>query len=252
MKSIVIERLTVKYGDYTALKNITFSVEHPSFLVVMGPNGAGKTTLLKALMGQVDYEGKIVIFGKKPIEALDRMGYMPQRERINRNIPLKVKDVVLMPLISKNVFGISKEHIAMAKNALKIVGMESFWNSQFSSLSGGQQQRILLARTLARDPDILILDEPFSATDVATKLKLIEILHSLKKKKTIILVAHDINPLVECTDKVLLLNKEIIAFGTMAETLTEENMEHLYGTRIPIIRYGEVCYTVGSDSHIHI
>ena len=249
---IYVKNLCVKYDGYIALENINFEIQHPSFLVIIGPNGAGKTTLLKALLGLIPYDGEIKILGKEPLEARNFIGYMPQRDRINTNIPLKVKDVILMPLLSKSIIEIKKEYIKRAKESLKFVGLQHLWNKDFHSLSGGQQQRVFLARTLALNPKVIILDEPFSATDVATKMKTIELLHTLKKERTIILVTHDINPLVECTDKVLLLNRRMVAFGDTIDVITEENMEKLYGTRLPVIRERNVCYVAGSDTHVHV
>ena len=248
---IEVRNLRVRYDGYTALENVSFSLEHPSLLVIIGPNGAGKTTLLKSLLGLVEYEGDIRIFGKEPEKAREFIGYMPQRDRVNTNIPLRVRDVILMPLLARRSFGINKEDVKRAKEALKTVGLVRYWNRNFRALSGGEQQRIFLARTLAQNAKILILDEPFSATDVATKMKMINILHKLKKEKTIILVTHEINPLVECSDKFLLLNRRMIAFGNVNEVINEENLERLYGTHIPVIRRENVCYVVGSDIHVH-
>ncbi len=249
--SISVKNLRVQYDGYTALENINFTLEHPSFLVVMGPNGAGKTTLLRALLGLIPYEGEIRILGREPLEARNIVGYMPQRDRINTNVPLKVRDVLLMPLLSRKNFGVSRKDIEAARQALRFVGLENLWNKDFLSLSGGQQQRVFLARTLAMNPQVIVLDEPFSATDVATKMKVVQLLHKLKGERTIILVTHDINPLAECTDYVLLLNREMVAFGKTVEVINEENMERLYGARIPVIRQRDVCYLVGSDTHVH-
>ncbi len=251
MDGIVIENLVVKYDGYTALEDINLKIEHPSFIVVVGPNGAGKTTLLKSILSLLPYSGRIRIFNNEPERARSMIGYMPQRDRININVPLKVSEVILLSL-SAGKITIKKEDVEKAKKALKIVGMENYWAKSFDSLSGGQQQRVLLARTLAKDPKILILDEPFSATDVSTKMNLIRILHGLKGEKTIILVTHDINPLVECTDKIILLNRRVIAYGRLSETLTEENLEKVYGIPIPIVRMGNICYTVGSDTHVRV
>ena len=247
-RDIEIKALTVRYGDHVALENVSLEIKHPSFVVVIGPNGAGKTTFLKSLLDLIPYEGEIRIFGKKPREMRNRMSYLPQRERINTNIPILVKDVVLMP-VSARKFVISKEDVRKAKEYLKAVGMYNFWNHRFDALSGGQQQRVLFARSLMNDPDILVLDEPFSATDVATKMSLIKLLHQLSKNRTIFLVTHDINPLVECTDVVVLLRRRLISYGMVSETITEENLEKLYGARVPIIRRENICYIAGSDTH---
>ncbi len=247
---IEVQNLTVRYGENVALENVSFRLKHPSLLAIIGPNGAGKTTLLRALLGLVDYEGHIEIFGKNPKEAREIVGYMPQRDNVNTNIPLRVKDVVLMPLLSRHHFKVLRESVKKAKRALGVVGLEDLWNEKFSSLSGGQQQRVFLARALARDAKVLILDEPFSATDVATKMRMTEILHQLKRDKTIILVTHDLNPLADCTDNVLLLNRRMVAYGRVMDVVTEENMGRLYGVAVPVIRGENVCYVMGSDVHV--
>ena len=239
----------MKYNKKVALENINVSIEHPSLVVVMGPNGAGKTTFLKSLLGLIPYEGEIKIFGKEPKKARALIGYLPQRDRINTNMPLMVKEVVLLPLVSRS-FTIKKEHVEKAKKYLEFVGMLDYWNTRFNSLSGGQQQRVLFARTLVTEPEILILDEPFSATDVKTKTELVELLHRIKGEKTILIVLHDINPLVECTDKVMLMHRTLLSYGTVAEVLTPENLEKLYGTRVPMIQKDNVCYILGGDRHV--
>ncbi|NPA76019.1 MAG: metal ABC transporter ATP-binding protein [Euryarchaeota archaeon] len=248
MPAISTENLTVQYGDYYALENLSVEIEHPSLVVIMGPNGAGKTTFLKALLGLITYSGKIRIFNKPPQEARELIGYLPQRDTINMNVPLRVKDVLLLPLTSRSL-SIKKEYVSLAKQNLSRVGMAEHWNSKFGALSGGQQQRVLFARALMTNPKILILDEPFSATDVKTKMSLINMLHQLKKEMTILIVLHDINPMVECTDRVLLLNKKLIAYGQVSEVINEENMAKLYGTHIPVIQRGNVCYVMGGDRH---
>ena len=250
MSEIEIKNLTVKYNGYTALENVNLKIKHPSFIVVVGPNGAGKSTLLKSMLSLIPYSGEIRILGEDPEKARKFIGYMPQRDNINMNVPLKVIEVILLSLSAEGIT-IKKEDVKRAKKALRIVGMERYWNKNFTSLSGGQQQRVLLARTLAKNPRVLILDEPFSATDVSTKMNLIRILHTLKNNKTIILVTHDINPLVECTDRIILLHRKVIAYGNVAEVLTEENLEKLYGVRVPVVRLGNICYTIGSDAHVH-
>ncbi len=248
MLSVEARGLTVRYGDYVALEDVSIEIEHPSLVVIMGPNGAGKSTFLKAVLGLIPYEGTVNVFDENPKDARRRVGYLPQREYINLNVPLKVRDVLLLSLTSRKV-AVSREDVARAKETLSMVGMENFWDSRFDSLSGGQQQRVLFARALVNDPDMLILDEPFSATDVKTRISLINLLHRIKRDKTILIVLHDINPMVECTDRVMLLNRRLLAYGPVVEVITEENLEKLYGTRIPVVRQGPVCYVLGGDRH---
>ncbi len=245
---IEIENLSVRYRDYVALDNVSLKIEHPSLVVIMGPNGAGKTTFLKALLGLIPYSGKISIFGKNPRDAREIIGYLPQRDNINLNVPLRVKDVLLLPLTSQG-FGIKREFVERAKKNLELVEMADYWNAKIGELSGGQQQRVLFARALMNDPRLLILDEPFSATDVKTKMNLIQLLHRLKKNMTILIVLHDINPLVECTDRVILLDGKVIAYGLVSEVINQENLQKMYGTQIHVIQSGPTCYIIGGDRH---
>ncbi len=248
---IEVRDLTVRYDGHLALEGVSFSIPHPSLLVVIGPNGAGKSTLLKSLLGLVDYEGEVKIMGRNPREAREIMGYMPQRDYVNTNMPLRVRDVVLMPLLAKKLLSVPRKDVESAREALEKVGMLNYWNRSFHALSGGEQQRVLLARALASGAEILVLDEPFSATDMAAKMNMIRMLHRLKREKTIVLVTHDINPLVDCSDKFLLLNRRMVAFGDAFSVITEENMEKLYGVRTPVVRKGNSCYVLGGDVHVH-
>ncbi len=249
MNAIEVKNLTVKYGDQVAVEDVNVEIEHPSFVVIMGPNGAGKTTFLKAVVGLLPYDGEVRIFGNPPAKVRDKIGYMPQRENINLGVPLRVKDVVLMPLIANKMM-VRKEDVGRAKKYLEFVGMGNFWNRRFAELSGGQQQRVLFARTLVTEPEILILDEPFSATDVKTKMELISLLHKLKREKTVLVVIHDVNPLIDCTDKIMLIRRRVLAYGTIMDTLNEENLEKLYGVRVPMIHTENKCYIVGGDRHV--
>jgi len=258
MYSLEIENATVVLDGKEILSNISFKLEHPSILTVIGPNGAGKTTLLRAILGLVELkEGNIKVLGinvKKEKEKVRKVvGYVPQREHISMTMPIRVKDVVLMARMSrKGVLSIpSKKDIKAAKEALKLVGLEDLWNERFSTLSGGQQQRVMVARALAVEPQMLLLDEPFSATDIPTQRNLINLLYNLRMQRnvTIILVAHNVNPLLECSDKVLLLNRRVIGFGTPADIMREDLLRELYGTKVTLVKTEKVCYLLESDRH---
>ncbi|RLE50377.1 MAG: metal ABC transporter ATP-binding protein [Candidatus Methanomethylicota archaeon] len=249
--------LTIAYDSSVALKDINFSVEHPTFLAIIGPNGAGKSTLLRAMLGQLKIlRGELKVMGidvKENPRAIRRMvGYVPQRERINFEVPLKVKDVILMGLLTKLKPPRipRRSDLEAAKKALEAVGLEDLWNESFAHLSGGQQQRVLIARAMVSDPTILLLDEPFSGVDTKSYWEIITVLRSLRlKDKSIILVTHDINPIVDCIDKVLLLNKRIIAYGTPREVLTERYLVEAYGPSVRVIEHKGLCFAITGDVH---
>ena len=137
------------------------------------------------------------------------------------------------------------------KDALeKVLLPKSAWNKRFNELSGGQKQKVLIARAIVLKPKLLILDEPFSGVDTVSQREIMSFLSSLKKKGiSIIIVAHDINPIVEHVDYVLLLNKKMIAFGKPRSVLTEENLSRAYGIKVHVIVRGEACYAIIGDRH---
>ncbi|RLF97811.1 MAG: metal ABC transporter ATP-binding protein [Thaumarchaeota archaeon] len=259
INEIIVEDLVVEYDGYRALEELSFKMKLPKFLTIMGPNGAGKTTLLRALIGLIKpVRGNISVLGFNPLrEALKLrrlVGYVPQRERIEASVPFKVKSVVLMGrLCRRKVPRIpSKEDIKMAKEALAKVGAEDLWDKPFSRLSGGQQQRVLIARALISNPKLLLLDEPLTAIDVTSQWEILETLKKLERDEGIgiILVTHDINPVVEYTDEVMLLNRRLIAYGSLTDVLTEENLKKAYGPKVKVVAHEGICYAITGDIHV--
>jgi len=257
MYAIEARDLSIAYNSTVALENVNLVAEHPTFLAIIGPNGAGKSTLLKAMLGQLKIlRGELKVMGvdvkKDPGTIRKMIGYVPQRERINFEVPLKVRDVVLMGLFTKlkPPRVPRKKDLEAVRNALEVVGLEDLWNESFAHLSGGQQQRVLIARALVSDPVMLLLDEPFSGVDTKSYWEIVIVLRSLRLKgKTIILVTHDVNPIVDCIDKVLLLNKRIIAFGTPREVLTERFLVEAYGPSVRVIEHKGLCFAITGDVH---
>ncbi len=229
---IKIRELCCTYNTHIALEKVNLDVKKGEFIAVMGPNGGGKTTLLRAIAGMIKpLKGYVKVKGN--------ISYMPQRENINFRIPVKVKDVVMMSIISKTkkfsiVSKIKNEEINSVYWALKVVDMDDYMNKPFTELSGGQQQRVLLARAIATNPDILLLDEPFNGVDLPTQEKIIKILKDLSKKgTTIITVVHNVSPLIHYISRIALLNKKLVAYGKPEEVLTPENTTKVYGIPIP-------------------
>lgn len=255
---IEMNSLWVVY-DHThpALVDVSVVVDKPEFIIVIGPNGAGKTTLLKVLLGMIKpTKGWARVFGfdvVREAEEIRRLtGYVPQRDIINFEVPLSVKDVVLMGLLPKKRIPRipSSSDLKRVEEALEFVGMGDLWEEKFSDLSGGQQQRVLLARALVSEPKLLLLDEPLSAVDVASQDAILRILRHLREEgTTIVMVSHDINPVVEYVDKIMLLNKRVVAYGTPSEVIREEVFSEAYGYKVKIIEHAGVCYAITGDVH---
>lgn len=254
---ISVENLSVAYGDKLALEAVTFELKEPAFLSIVGPNGSGKTTLLKALLGMVKpITGTIKILGHevpgKRYEVRKQSGYVPQRERIDPTKPVLVKDVVLMGRVAKRGWGkrLRKEDYEAAKRALEIVRMEEFWNEPYAHLSGGQQQRVLIARALAVEPKLLLLDEPLSGVDAATQDVILNVLREeADRDVTVIMVTHDLNPLTEVSDYVMLLNRTVIAIGRSDEVLNEYLLSKTFMRGVSVIRAGKKIVISGADHH---
>ena len=256
MRALRFRDVGVEYDGRKVLSGISFDLDHPSILSIMGPNGAGKTTLLKVILGIIPYEGEVLVFGFSPRENLWRIrslvGYVPQRERISA-IPMKVRDVVLMGLLTKKKFPRhpSEKDLEEAREALEMVGMKEHWESDFRFLSGGQQQRVLIARSLASRPKMLLLDEPMNGVDVKTQKRIMDFLKMLRDEyeTSVVIVTHEINLLAGYSDRVMVLNREIVGYGEPKNTLTKENLQKVYGTAVTVIE-GLVCPVVFTgDTH---
>ncbi|MCD6484312.1 MAG: metal ABC transporter ATP-binding protein [Candidatus Odinarchaeota archaeon] len=259
MYAVEVENVTVELDNATILDNISFKIEHPSISAIIGPNGAGKTTLLRTLLGMIPTSsGNIRIMGmplKDNLTKIRRLiGYVPQRTRISTSVPLRVRDVVLMARLSRNgpFYLPRKKDILAAKQALEYVGLLDLWDKRFTHLSGGQQQKVLIARALAVEPKILLLDEPFTGLDIPSEKAIIPLLYTLRVKKdvSILLVTHDINPLINCADKILLLRRRIIGFGSPLDVIKEDLLTQLYGTRVTVVEKEKACYVVERDRHV--
>ena len=256
--AVVVKNLSHRYDGNVALVNVSFALPKGSFTAVIGPNGAGKSTLIKALIGLIKYsEGYVRVYGFDPLKDPESVrkivGYMPQRESISMHIPLRVRDVVLMGRAARKRLGVlDNRDVRIAKSALEIVGLESLWDERFVNLSGGQQQRVLLARALAVEPKMLILDEPFSAVDVPSMEKITETIEIMRRERnmTVLIVVHDVNPVLHYLDYVILLNKRLVAFGEPHEALNENALLDAYGSVIRIIVCEEgYCHPLIGDRH---
>ena len=230
---IVSDGCCVQLGNTQALDDVTFSITKGKKVAVVGPNGGGKSTLFNALAGLVPVvNGSLKINGLSPQDAKGSISYVPQRDLINRNFPLSVKQVVEMGLVSKNSLNLfSRKQINLKiKEALENVGLSEKINQNINNLSGGQFQRVLIARGLAQDADILLLDEAFSAVDVGAQEDIMSLISDINLDgKTILVATHDINNLEEKFDEVLCLNRHCCAYGNPSEVLTKDVIKEMYG-----------------------
>ena len=232
---IRIENLSVSYKETLALKDISLVLQGPTITGIIGPNGAGKSTLLKGMLGIIPHEGHAFIEDKEMKKSLKKVAYVEQKIHIDYNFPIKVKECVSLGLYpSIPLFHTLKaKHWEKVAEALEIVGLSDYADRQISQLSGGQFQRVLIARCLVQDADYILLDEPFVGIDSVSEEIIMNTLRDLKKAgKTVLIVHHDLGKVPHYFDQVLLLNKELIAFGSTKETFTQANLKQAYGDRL--------------------
>lgn len=234
-----IHDLTVAYHKKPVLWGVDVTIPPGELVGVVGPNGAGKSTLIKAVMGLVPTSsGWIRIFGQPARKNLARVAYVPQRESVDWDFPVSALDVVLMGryrhlgLIRRP----GRRDREIARECLEKVKMLPYANRQISNLSGGQQQRVFLARALAQESDLYLMDEPFAGIDAATEAAIITLFKELKAKgKTIIVVHHDLPSARTYFDRLLLLNMRVVACGPTKEVFTIDLLQQTYGGRLTIL-----------------
>src|SRR6056297_2861206 len=233
---LAIRGLTVSYGEKPAIFSVDMTVEPGAMTAIIGPNGAGKSTLLKAALGVVKpLSGTVTCWGAPLGKMRAGIAYMPQRASVDWDFPTRVIDVVIMGMQRElGLLGrVRTKHLERAMSCLSRVGMEGFADRQIGQLSGGQQQRVFLARALAQEADLYLLDEPFAGVDAATERAIVGVLKGLKAEgKTVVAVHHDLTTAPDYFDRALLLNTSVIAEGPVAEVITEANLRTAYGGRL--------------------
>jgi zinc transport system ATP-binding protein len=247
---IELEEVTVRFQNFIALENVTLQVRRGDFLAVIGPNGSGKTTLLRAILGLVQpTHGSVRLFGKAPCDFSEwsRIGYVPQIARIDPRFPIRVFDVVLMGRYGQ--VGLirrpSRRDREAAKTALDRVGLIDLADRQIGRLSGGQRQRVLVARALAAEPELLILDEPTSGVDVTTTESMFELLGRFHRQgMTVIVVSHDVGVVAQHVSTVACLNRTLVAHGRPKEVLRPDILECMYGREAALVGHGQTPHLV--------
>ncbi|MBN1983365.1 MAG: metal ABC transporter ATP-binding protein [Chitinivibrionales bacterium] len=221
---IKFDKVCFNYSDREVLHDISFAIEPQSFVGIVGPNGGGKTTLLRLALGlEQPQKGTVSVLGGRPHQARQHIGYVMQHMHFDDHFPVTVFDIALMGRSGKVVVGAYlKKDKELARAALKRVGMEGFEKRPFPKLSGGQRQRVLIAAALSSQPHLLLLDEPTANIDSEGETAVNELLNSLAKTITVIMVSHNVNTVLECADHVLCVNRT----ATM-NTLKDMNPEML-------------------------
>lgn len=234
--SLEVHDLTVSYRRIPAVHHLEFSVPCGQNVAVLGPNGAGKSTLLKAIAGLVDLEsGSVLFHGKRMSGASQEFAYLPQREMVDWDFPTTVRGVVEMGryLSLRWWKRFSKRDEDAVESALESMHLTPLQDRQISALSGGQQQRVFLARALAQEAHVLLLDEPFTGLDQPSMESLKEVLRALRDQGKLLLISHhDLSSVQDIFDRVILLNGELIASGPVKESFTRQNLERTYGMRV--------------------
>jgi zinc transport system ATP-binding protein len=235
---IQLENVSFAYGKVSVIKDITLDIVEGEFLGVIGPNAGGKSTLLKVILGLLNPDkGNIRVFGKTPESGRSKIGYVPQHTSFYRDFPISVIETVLMGRLGKTRWfgGYSDSDMEIAIKAMQAVEIESVEKQHIGSLSGGQLQRVLIARALACEPEILILDEPTSNIDVRVEEDIFALLKHYNDHMTIIIVSHDIAFISGYIDRVACLNQTLVCHTT--EEISGKTIEELYGAPVRMIQH---------------
>lgn len=237
---ISLQNIRVTYHNgHTALNDASFEISAGSLCALIGINGSGKSTLFKTIMGVIKpTQGTVKINQQSVAKALrnNLVAYVPQTEEVDWNFPVLVNDVVMMGRYGKMSFLRipSKQDKHHVEQALDRVGMLHLRHRQIGELSGGQRKRVFLARALAQQSKILLLDEPFTGVDVKTENAIISLLKTLRDEGHLLLVStHNLNAIPTYCNKVIMINQTVIAAGTTETTFTQNNLQHVFGGIIP-------------------
>jgi manganese/iron transport system ATP-binding protein len=232
-----VQNITVRYNGHVALEDITFHLHEGERVAVVGPNGAGKSTLFKVVSGVLQPStGEVNIFGSRPRGHVC-IAYIPQRSQVDWNFPVSVADVVMMGRSAKlgPLNWPHKGDWEHVRHALETVELSDLAARQIGQLSGGQQQRMFIARALAQEAELMLMDEPLTGLDTPSQEGLLNLLDTLRDQKVTIMVAtHDLDQAARHFDRILLLNHRMIAFDRPQNVLLTDNLLQAYGGRLKI------------------
>jgi ABC-type Mn2+/Zn2+ transport system ATPase subunit len=238
-----VRHLSVRYNGRIALDDLTFHLHEGERVAVVGPNGAGKSTLFKVVSGVLPpTTGEVTIFGSRPGGHVC-IAYIPQRSQVDWNFPVSVADVVMMGRSAKlgPLNWPHKRDWEHVRRALDTVDLSTLAERQISQLSGGQQQRMFIARALAQEAELMLMDEPLTGLDTPAQESLLNLLDTLQNQKVTVMVAtHDLDQAARHFDRIMLLNHRIVAFGPPDHVLQTENLLTAYGGRLRSANGGSI------------
>ena len=256
-----VRSLFVRYNGRIALDNVTFHLHVGERIAVVGPNGAGKSTLFKVVSGVLQPQsGEVTISGSQPT-VHSCIAYIPQRSQVDWNFPVSVADVVMMGRSAKlgPLNWPKKQDWDFVNRALDTVEIGSLSKRQISQLSGGQQQRMFIARALAQEAELMLMDEPLTGLDTPAQEGLLDLLDTLRAQSVTVMVAtHDLEQAAKHFDRLMLLNKRIVSFGAPETVLHAENLLSAYGGRFRtveghanLLAVDDSCCDEGEHDHVH-
>lgn len=253
-EALQVRNLTVRFNGLSALDSLSIAIESGLRVAVVGPNGAGKSTLFNALAGVLaPASGEVRIHGHAPAQYLC-LAYVPQSSQLDWNFPASVQDVVLMGrvgLMGLFRFPTRQDH-KIVEDSLSRVGLTGLAYRQIGELSGGQKQRMLIARALAQEADLLLLDEPLAGLDIPSQDQILSILDEIKQQGiTVLFATHDLELAGEHFDRILLLNRKLIAYGPGNEVLTAQNLALAYGGHMQMVETKEGKLMIGDMGGHH-
>lgn len=235
---IRLENVSFGYDRSEVIRDATLTVEHGDFACIIGPNGGGKSTLLKLMVGQLTPQcGQVRVLGTAPEQARARIGYLPQVIRLDPQFPVTALGVVLMGRLRGGRFApLGRADRARARDALREVGLADLERRHFAAMSGGQRQRVLIARALAGEPELLLLDEPASSLDINAEEQLYELLKELNRRLTVVVVSHDVAYVSKYVRTAICVNRHVHTHAT--RELAGEVIRNLFGREIRVVHHG--------------
>ena len=236
---VAFERAAVAFGQHTVWSEASFTLEQGDFVGLIGPNGTGKTTLLRVLLGQVPLaSGSVRLLGRPPGRGNPAIGYVPQRRSLASDLAVRGFDLVLLGLVGhKWGFGPAAAAERQAVwDALEAVGADAYADWPVGLLSGGQQQRLLIAQALLTHPQLLLLDEPLASLDLKSQHEIVHLVEAIRRERqmSVMLVAHDLNPLLEVLDGIIFILDGRVVAGTLDEVVRTDLLSQLYQTPVHV------------------
>jgi len=238
--AIILKDVSFSYGSSMVLENVNLSIGKHEFVSIVGPNGGGKSTLLKLMLGLLNpTQGEISVFGGKAANARRRIGYMPQHLQFDPQFPITALEVVLLARLGQRRLGFyGRGDRRAALEALSKVGLQDHGGKSYADLSGGQRQRVLIARALACEPELLLLDEPTAGVDLNVERMLMELLADLQGRMTVVIVSHDLDFVSGFVKSVICVNRRVVRHPTAA--ISAEAIKELYKGDMRIVQHGRI------------